>query len=57
MLKPSGPNNNPFIILKAKLSKAVFIFKVGFVITVNMLPPLGNIYAVERKLILAVFIN
>jgi hypothetical protein len=57
VLKPSGPNGDPFVALKAKLGKAVFTFKVGLVAMVNMLPPVGNIYAVEWKVMLAVFIN
>lgn len=54
VLKPSDLNGDPLVALKAKLRKAVSPFKVGLMATVNMVPPIGNIYAVKRKVRLAV---
>ena len=47
VLKPSGLSGDPFITLKAKLSKDVSTFKASLVTTINMLPSVGDIDAVD----------
>lgn len=47
VLKPSNLCGDPFVTLKVKLSKTQSTFKVGFVATVNMFPPIDNIYATD----------
>ena len=49
MLKLSGPINNLFVILEIKLGKAVFPFKIVFIITVNMLLPIAYINIIKSK--------
>jgi len=47
VLKSSGPNDDSFVALKAKLGKVVFTFKIDLVAMINMLSPVDNIYAVK----------
>ena len=49
VLKPSGPTGDPFVALKTYHCKAVFLFKVTLMATVNMFPPIANTDAVESK--------
>jgi len=47
VLKPSGPTSNPLVVLKIKLGKAIFPFKVALTATVNMFLPIANTNTVE----------
>ena len=49
MLKPSGPAGNPFVAPKTELGKAVFLFKVAFIATVNIFPSIAYTDAVKSK--------
>ena len=49
VLKPSGPIGDPFVALKIKLGKAVFLFKDALVAAVNMFPPISHVDAVKPK--------
>ena len=49
VLKPSGRSSNPLVILKIKLGKAVFLFKVAFIVIVNIFLSISNINPVKPK--------
>jgi len=47
VLKPSGPTSDPLVVLKIKLGKAVFPFKVAFAVTVNIFLLIANTNTIE----------
>ncbi|MCJ1427230.1 hypothetical protein MMC29_005133 [Sticta canariensis] len=53
VLKPSGPIGDPFVALKTKLGRAVFLFQDALLAAVNMFPPISDIDAVKSKHILS----
>ena len=54
VLKLFDFNDNLFITLKAKFNKVVFIFKINFIITINILLSVDNIDAVNMENVLLI---
>ena len=49
VLKPSGRRGDLLVVLKIKLGKAVFLFKVALIVTVNIFLPINNIDLIKPK--------